>query len=246
MEDKKEKVHHITILLDYEGLDRIIKNPDRFVTLANYCEAGFSGMLFIAEMNCKLATKNKIQFLFNKTGAIALHEEATNTIYVAEDQVDTINDEYGWVGAGNIFCSDMLTTAERFSVIIKEIEKDGKPLQGVKEIFKRLLLVQTDTNKMKTTTKLKDDVTLLFSNGSLSVEYDDKVISMPSLLYNWVEDKNFFLCAEGEVVVEDKKEPVVFLPAPIEVLEDKSDMIEKLFPITECNGLKNPKQGRLF
>lgn len=164
--------------------------------------------------------------VLSATGALAVHEEFTNGVVTLPDTLDEIADElYPWNDGGNVFIGDMLTDAERLSLIIKYYWEKHKIQIDVEDLD---IVMTKDSDKVLPMT---DNIDKLFCEEPHSVLYKGED---PLLLWfaELVRDKGFFIVCIDDDLEDDDDEENLLLPAPrkpLQKFDDYDDYLEEVY-----------------
>ena len=135
-----------------------------------------------------------------ETGAIACHEEWTNGFVTTIEDVEQVNDLYGWNGGGETLFSELLTDTEKLSALLNHLyELDPqKQIKSVNDIFIQL-------EKDGEWFPLADNIEMLFTKDIHHFKYKEEDYSCwwPSIIPT---DEFFLVLLDDTLDDEDEKD----------------------------------------
>lgn len=133
------------VLVAHDVLDGLLElsgGPELELIVEDYYSCVLNQDYYIVELTDTMSfIERDISTIYLLTGAIALHEEETSGVFIDKEDVDKVNDVFGYNGGGAALLYSMLSGPERLELIRTSIEKMC-PLLGPGEVFVRILTLE--------------------------------------------------------------------------------------------------------
>jgi hypothetical protein len=139
------------ILVGAEVLDGLLElsgKPELELTLDDCYQSALNPDYYIAELIDTLVDEEReISTIYLLSGAIALHEEDTSGVFIDADDVDKVNDVFGYNGGGASLLYSLLSGSERVE-LLRSVAEKMHPLLRADELFVRTMTIgETDPSE---------------------------------------------------------------------------------------------------
>lgn len=212
---KENKYPEIYTVLVHEKQLKTWEEDVPDFTIVNKADIWYGENLVLLKITPKVEGSNyTVEDVYESVNALIAHEEYTSGFFTDEENVEKLDDYYGWEGAGWTLIGDMLTEGEKVHILLKNL----KELTGEQPILSNITFT-TDSTKIenKTYKPLVGNVKELLGDNITQIKYKPRIGAELSIEGWWaplVENLGLYIIIleEDAILDEDEYEDEDLIP----------------------------------